>query len=278
MLVRDDEDLAVDQLKPAGREDDRSLASHRSVAGAIPQEVAATRSESIDPAPSLNLLIELREQIGRLRVVLEALPTKPLARFDELDVKQSDLTAQRAEHMSQLADLEPPARRLGRIRDPHAESRAFLRTAIEQDDRALSDLRADRVRLQRELGDPDHVRSERDGIENAITRLEREHDRLLDVLADRIIERRPEWLTDSLGDRPAGDREGETWDRAARGVASYRLEHDVVDQTAVLGPPPSDRDAHHRHWEQAAAALERAQRQLGWEPTERDRGLDLGIG
>ncbi len=155
MLVRDDEDLAADQLKPAGREDDRSLASHWSVAGAFPQEVAATRSESIDPAPSLNRLIELREQIGRLRVVLEALPTKPLARFDELDVKERDLTGQRAEHVSQLAEVEPPARRLGRIRDPHAQDRAFLQSAIEQDDRALSNLRADRVRLHGELGDPD---------------------------------------------------------------------------------------------------------------------------
>jgi conjugative relaxase-like TrwC/TraI family protein len=278
MLVRDDEDLAVDQLNPAGREDDRSLASHRAGAGGLPQELGASRGESVEPAPSMSRLIELREQIGRLRVVLEALPTKPLARFDELDAKEREIADQRAEREDKLASLEPAARRMGRVRDPRAEERAFLRTAIEMNDRAMSDLRVDRAKLLRELGDPEQVRSERDGIENAITELKRDHDQVRDVLSERAIESRPGWLVESLGDRPESRRERETWDRAARALAGFRLDRDVVDQSTPLGPEPLSGSEHRREWGQANTALARAQQRLGRVPAGRDRGFDLGIG
>ena len=277
MLVRDDEDLAVEQIRPAGREDDRSLAVHRGVAGAVPQELGATLHESVDPA-SMSRLIELREQIGRLRLVLEALPTKPLARFHELDAKEREIVDQRAERQDRLASLEPVARRIGRVRDPQAEERAFLRTAIEMDDRAMSELRADRARLTHELGDPEQVRSERDGIENAITELQRGHDEVRDVLAERAIERRPGWLIGALGERPEGARERETWDAAALALTRFRLEHDISTPRTALGAAPPDAGDQHREWEQAGAVLERAQRNLGREAANPERGLDLGRG
>ena len=86
--------------------------------------------------------MDLREQISRLQLTLGALPTKPLARFDELDAKARDLSAKRSEHEERLAALEPPATRFGRVRDPHAEERAFLRTAIEMDERRAGRPRA----------------------------------------------------------------------------------------------------------------------------------------
>ena len=144
-----------------------------------------------------------------------------------------------AEHAERLAALDPPTRRLGRVRDAHADERAFLLTAIEMDDRALSEVRADRTRLQRELGDPDQVRSERDGIENAIDQLQHDYDQVRDVLADRLLDRRPRWLIDALGDRPEHARESETWDRAARSVAAFRLDHDISDSRTALGSEPS---------------------------------------
>jgi hypothetical protein len=122
------------------------------------------------------------------------------------------------------------------------------------------------------------VRSERDGVENVLHELRRDHDRLRDVLADGIIDRRADWLIDALGQRPSSAREGETWDRAARAIAGFRLDHDVIDHDRPLGPePPGDSD-HRREWDRANTALERAQRQLGHEPSGRDRGVDLGIG
>jgi hypothetical protein len=278
MLVRDDEDLAVDQLPVAGREDDRTLAAHRVARGQVPQEDAASRAEPREPVPSLKRLIDLRVEIARLQLIRDALPIKPLSRFDDLDATARDVATRRCEHEEELARLEKPARRFGRPRDPDAEERAFLRNAIEMDDRALADLAADRARLQREVGDPEQVRSERDGIESVLEDLGREHDQLREDLAERMIARRPEWLIDALGQRPAGARGGETWDRTAWGIARFRLDHDVMDHDRPLGPEPPGGGDHRREWDRANTALERGQRQLGREPGARDRGADLGIG
>ena len=146
------------------------------------------------------------------------------------------------------------------------------------DERALSEVRTERTRLQRELGDPDQVRSEREGIEAAIEQLQHDYDQVRDVLAERLLDRRPTWLTDALGDRPEHDRGSETWDRAARSLASFRLDHDISDSRTALGPEPCLGDTHRHAWDQANALLGRAQRQLGHQPPAREHGLDLGIG
>jgi conjugative relaxase-like TrwC/TraI family protein len=278
MLVRDDEDLAVDQIPPAGREDDAVLLSHRAARGPVRQEAAADRAQADKPTASLSRLIDLREQISHHRLVLGALPTRPLARFDDLDANERELIIERGEHAERLAALDPPTRRMGRVRDAHADERSFLVTALEMDERALSEVRAERTRLRRELGDPDQVRSEREGIEAAIDQLQHDYDHVRDVLADRLLDRRPRWLTDALGDRPEPERESETWDRAARSLAAFRLDHDITDGRTALGPEPSLGDTHHHDWDEANALLGRAQRQLGHQPPAREHDLDLGIG
>ena len=248
------------------------------VAAPFPRRMLPAELNRSSRRRAMRRLTELHEQISRLQASLGALPTKPLQRFDELDARARDLAARRSDHQEQLARLEPPARRFGRVRDPDAEARQFLRNAIEMDDRALADVAADRARLQRELGDPDQVRSERDGIENAIQQLRRDHDRLRDVLAKEMIDRQPGWLIDALAQRPDSARGTETWDRAARVIARFRLDHDVAGADPPLGAQPPDTGEHRREWDQATAALERARRRLGLEQTPRDRGIDHGIG
>jgi conjugative relaxase-like TrwC/TraI family protein len=279
MRERDDEDLAVEQLLPAGREDDRDLAAERRLATERVQERGATRAEAAEPVTSVSRMIELRDQLGRLTVALSALPTRSLARFDELDAEMRSIADQRAEHAEQLASLGEPGRRLGRFHDPHAEERAFLESALELDDRRLGELRRARDRLQRELGTPDQVRSERDGIERVLVDVRGDYERTLDVLVQREIDRQPEWLTDALGSRPSGNgRDRDVWQRAGEELARYRLGHDVFDDQHPLGAePPIDHELH-RAWSAARAALERSQRQLGIEIDARDQRLDLGLG
>jgi hypothetical protein len=161
---------------------------------------------------------------------------------------------------------------------PQQHERSFLVTALEMDERALSEVRAERTRLQRELGDPVQVRSEREGIEAAIDQLQQDYDQGGDMLADRLLDRRPRWLLDALGDRPEHARESETWDRAAKSLAAFRLDHDISDSRTALGSEPSLGDTHRHAWDQANALLGRAQRQLGHQPPAREHGLDLGIG
>jgi conjugative relaxase-like TrwC/TraI family protein len=276
MLVRDDQDLAIDQLSAAGHDDDRALAAHRTSGRLVPQETAAARAEPIEPVPSHERLIDLRDQISRRQLTLDALPTKSATRFDALEVTARELTGRRAEHQDQLAGLTPPRRRFGRARDPDADQRALLQTAVKLDDRALADLAADRRRLQRELGDPDQVRSERDATTDALHQLQREHHQLRSQLANAIIDRRPDRLINALGHRPQTPRDRETWDRAVHALTSFRLDHDTADHDSPLGPEPGDA-GQCREWNQAAVALERARRQLGRDPLGHQRELDLGI-
>ncbi|MGH3628374.1 MAG: hypothetical protein ACRDRL_13170 [Sciscionella sp.] len=98
------------------------------------------------------------------------------------------------------------------------------------------------------------------------------------ALADRDVEGRPDWLTAALGDRPPAGRDAQTWEKSARALASFRLDHDVSDDRTPLGPEPPASDDHRRAWENAIADLHRAQRLLGREPADRSQSLDLGIG
>ncbi|MGH3026467.1 MAG: hypothetical protein ACRDLR_08485, partial [Gaiellaceae bacterium] len=116
-----------------------------------------------------------------------------------------------------------------------------------------------------------------DGIDNALRELRRDHHLVRDALAEQIIEQRPAWLTNALGERPNRARDRATWDSAARTLANFRLEHDVADAQAPLGAGPSD-PGERRGWDQANAALERAQRQLGLEQQDRAHELGLGLG
>ena len=61
--------------------------------------------------------------------------------------------------------------RIGRTRDPDADERAFLRAAIAVNDQSLRQLSTEREKLIGQLGDPDQVRSERNGIHHAVERV-----------------------------------------------------------------------------------------------------------
>ena len=67
-------------------------------------------------------------------------------------------------------------------------------------------------------------------------------------------------------------RAGEQWDRGVRAVARYRVEHDVADDVAGLGPEPDD-PGQRRAWRRMTDELQRARRRLG-RALERDGGLE----
>jgi hypothetical protein len=162
--------------------------------------------------------------------------------------------------------------------DPNAQERTFLHAAVELNDAAVSDVRAQRARLRRELGDPDQVRCEKDGVENAITQLQREHDTVRAALCQREMSQRPAWLINTLGHRPQHADDRQVWDHAADTLASFRIDHTISDPAAALSGDPVNGAEHRREREHVKAVLERAQRQLGRESTARERGVDLGLG
>lgn len=130
-----------------------------------------------------------------------------------------------------------------------------------------------RAALARELGDPAAIHEDRDGLTSAIDTLARQHTELRNELAEREVERRPQWARDALGERPNRNHDAERWDQAARTLARYRIEYEITEHGDALGDLPAASQQRH-DYERAERAREQLVRELGREAPEHD--LDIG--
>jgi conjugative relaxase-like TrwC/TraI family protein len=275
MLERDDQDLAVEQLPPAGRADDRQLTLALDHTHEPVQEHAALRAEPDTPLMGVSRLRELGERVERLTAQHAALPSSQLGQLDTAHARVLELTERRDDLAASLERLPAPKRSvLGRERDEHLVDRTRLSSALEGIDDSLARARETEVRLRQQLGNPEQIRSELDGLDNEIRQLTKERDRLLNDLTDRELQAPGAWARTLLGERPAGSR-SDDWHTAVCRVARYRIEYAITDPTDPLGPEPHD---HHQadQWQRAHETVERAERRLGREPTrEHDHGHDI---
>ena len=85
------------------------------------------------------------------------------------------------------------------------------------------------ARLREQLGNPEQIRSELDGLDREIRQLAKDRDRLLNELTDREAQAPGEWAKTLLGERPTGSR-AEDWDTAVRRVARYRVQYGITDR------------------------------------------------
>jgi conjugative relaxase-like TrwC/TraI family protein len=277
MLERDDQDLAIEQLPPAGRADDRRLTLALDHAREPLQEHAALRAQPDTPPAAASRLRELRERLDQLTVQRAALPGSQLNQLDTAHARALELTEDRGELSASLEGLPAPKRSLlGRERDEHIIDRVRLSSALDATDDALVRGRETEARLREQLGNPEQIRSELEGLDREIRQLTKERDGLLNDLTDRELQAPGEWAKTLLGERPAGSR-SDDWDTAVRRVARYRIEYEITDQAEALGPEP--RDYHQAgRWHRAHEAVERAERRLGREHThDRDHDLDIDI-
>ena len=106
------------------------------------------------------------------------------------------------------------------------------------------------------------MRSERDGLERAITHSAREHREVRDELVERELHAPAAWVRETFGERPDGPWAGESWENAVRQVARYRVDYDITDPRHALGPPPERHEQHHQG-ERASDAIEHGERRLG---------------
>ncbi len=182
MLERGAEDLAIEQLP--GHADDPQLALAEQTLGEPVQEQSAARNELKTGPQSRQALAELEESLGRLRAQRNALPVHKLTQLDDAEARLRKLTNQRDRLLKTLRALpEPPARRLlGRGRDPHELERSRLVSTLGAYDGELERAAAHRARLERELGEPEQVRSERAGLERAIEEISRRYNELREPL------------------------------------------------------------------------------------------------
>jgi conjugative relaxase-like TrwC/TraI family protein len=277
MLERDDQDLAIEQLPPAGRADDRQLTLALDHAGEPVQEHAALRAEPDTPLVGTSRVRDLGERVEQLSAQRAALPISQLGQLDAAHARVLELTERRDELSASLERLPAPKRSvLGRERDEHLIDRTRLSTALTGTDDAIVRVREAEVRLRDLLGDPEQIRSELNGLDREIRALTSERNGLLSDLTERELQTPGEWAKALLGERPAGSR-AEDWDTAVHRVARYRIEHEITDTADPLGPEP--RDQHQAgQWRRAHETVERAERRLGREHThEHDHGLDIGM-
>jgi conjugative relaxase-like TrwC/TraI family protein len=276
MLERDDQDLAIEQLTPAGRADDRQLALAIDNAGEPVQEHAALRAEPDTPPVSTSRLRDLDERLEQLAAQRGALPTSQLSRLDRAHARTLALSQNRDELAASLKALAAPKRSLlGRERDEHVIDRTRLSSALNATDDAIARAREAETRLREQLGDPEQVRSELDGLDHEIRQLTMERAALLKTLSEQELQAPGESARTLLGERPTGSR-SEDWDNAVRRVARYRIEHQISDQTDPPGPQP--RKPHLAdEWQRAHEVVERTELRLGREHThDHDHDLDIG--
>ena len=270
MTVRDDEDLAIERLSPAGYADDPGLTG--AVTGEPVQEEAARRAEPVVADRGSLRLVALRERIQQLRGHRDTLPAHQVGRVDEIDARLLELAERLRSCAEQLAVLAQPSRSWrGRVKDLDLADRVRLRSIRGGVDEQRERLSAERARLMRELGDPEQVRSELAGLDRALAPLEAEYRSLRDELAAEELASPAPWVERTFGERPDSWR-GETWDRAVRDLAAYRLDHGIADLDSALGPEPADPERR-RAWEREHRSVERNIERL-----DRGRGVVLGMG
>jgi hypothetical protein len=267
MRVRDDEDLAVEQLPPAGHHDDLALTAAERSRTSPPQERAGQRAEPAVPNITPARLREVQQQERGLRSQFDALPRDDLARLETVQSNELSLQTQRDHTLEKLRHL-PPAPRLRR--DRHADERVQLISRLNFFEHALAETRELRTRQEAGLGSPEQIRSELDGLHEQIRSLARErHELIKQLSADQLAQPSP-WITQALGPRPV-DHNAHEWDKAAGDLTRYRVEHHVGDQTEPLGPEPASREER-SEWQRAHAGLDRVVQRLG-----RERGHDVGM-
>ena len=207
MRERDSEELAIEQLVPAGRADDCELAGARRALGDVAQERASASAELPLATNGREELAPMREELERLRAQRSSLPVRAIERLGDLEARIVELERNRERVEIALAQLRQPVRqRRARSRDDdHAAERARLGATLNSCDDALACARAEHARLQRELGDREQVRSERDGLDRAIRELQRGVDELQRNVAERGPSKQATQRTRQLARLPTHD-------------------------------------------------------------------------
>jgi hypothetical protein len=204
MLERDSEQLAIEQLTPAGRADDDELARAGLFANERQEEQAAAANEPPTRRDGHSQLEAMCDRLDQLRAHRSGLAIRWLRQLEDAQARLIELQQGRDRAAEALRDRCPPQRR--RLRRSPASSRmqrAHLVATAATYERALEAERARCSKLERELGDPEQIRSECDGLDRAIERLGAE----IRELAGRLAEHELDGREPTGGPRGASERD-----------------------------------------------------------------------
>jgi hypothetical protein len=267
MRTRDDEDLAIEQLPTPTVGLETGL--EHAVAAEESHEGSADRSEPAVRAPAIHETVRAApERVSVLQAQLEALASTEVRRLEAVERRERELLAHQDELQLRAREIPPPPR-LPLALDRFARERENLQHALDGIDAELHGVRTLRARLIAEVGQPDQIRAERRALETVVAGARTERDALISELVAQELATPARWAIAALGERPSPPRERQLWDRAARGLARYRIEHDIIDDRVPLGERPTDHVLA-EHYERALARLERVRHELGVDAPARE--------
>ncbi len=242
MRERDDEDLALEQAQT-----DTPLTETTSPHRAGPADEAGRAR-----------LAQLRAELTAVNRELAALPLDELESLASVETVIADLQVHRDRLAMQRGWRERKTRRfdLGRL------------------DVDLAARHEQRDRLAERVGDRDIVAAEAAELQERRHAIFRERWELRDQLVAEEIERNPVWLQNTLGPEPEDSRLQVRWQRTARELAGYRLDHDVTYPDHALGEQP-EASTDTRLAERAITDT-RAALGLDGPSVDRDQGWGLG--
>ena len=145
---------------------------------------------------------------------------------------------------------------------------------LDQIERRLAEQAEMRGTLRERIGDPDAVAVEATRLQERRRQLSAEHRAVRDRLVTHELDRNPDWLTKALGPEPPAPSLQGRWQRTARQLAGYRLDHRVNDPEHALGTvekPSTEARA-------AQRALSDTRRALGLDATGPEHGTGHEIG
>jgi hypothetical protein len=267
MRERDDEDLALEQLKherftadpdhQATIETDtsrRAAALERPAAADLTADTHRGVAAVVEPgsAGTLAELAKVRAELDELNDRL-ADPSVDTAR--EIGAMRETMIAIRAEADR---DRKPTGRR-----DRRAHQ---LRVTIR--DQQLEVLAGRERQLLEQVGDPETVLERAGRARERQRRLIGESTRLRETAVAEELTSNPLWLETTLGPEPSGQADLERWQRTAREIASHRIRNEITDPT-----DPGIRPADHA----LARSVADTRIALGLELLAPDRDQGLGI-
>jgi hypothetical protein len=204
MLEPDSERLAIEQLMPAGRADDDELTRAGRFSDERHQEQAAAADERRTRHDGPPALEAMRGRLEGLRAQRSGLAVRGLGQLEAARARLIELQQARDRAVDALRDRSSPQRwRRGRSPDRSQMQCAHLIATAATYERALEAERTRCSKLERELGDPEQIRSERDGLDRAIERLGAE----IRELAGRLAEHELDGREPTGGPRGASERD-----------------------------------------------------------------------
>ena len=243
----------LEQIARAAERDGAQAAAHDE---ALRAKLAPLSVEELH-ARRRELASEVRSEADNQRAwsSLDERTTENEARLDAI-----------AERYAKLG--EPPSRFARReVRDEYRREVGDLELHDRLARREAAKLEAERASLVPAEYD---ARAEAAVIEHLIGG--RERSRLEAVRLDP-----PDYIVKELGERPSDPSKRVHWDRAVRGIESYRQQHRIEDRDNALGGEPKDRSAEHAQ-RQARESLRRSQEALQLRQVrtvERSQGIGL---